>query len=94
MNIFALLAAFGAGLFGAILGGVPTFIMTGLIALAGGIAGMAGVSDVATASMAFGSVFGPHVSFSAAAVAAAYAGRKGYLKSGGADVATSLNIVQ
>lgn len=91
MNIFFLIAAFGAGAFGTLIGGTPTFIMTGFVALAGGIAGLAGAADLATATMAFGSVFGPHVSFAAAAVGAAYAARKGYLKTGGADCLTALN---
>ncbi len=91
MEVCTLLAAFGAGVFGTVIGGVATFIMVGLIALAGSIASMAGAADLATSVLAFGTVFGPHISFTGAVTAAAYAGRRGYLKSGGADIMTSLN---
>jgi len=91
MNYLILLASFGAGVFGAMMGGVATFVMVGLIALAGSIASMAGGTDIATATLAFGTVFGPHISFTGAVAAAAYAGRKGYLSSGGADIMTALH---
>lgn len=91
MGLFTLLAAFGTGVFGAVIGGVATFIMVGLIALAGSIAGMAGANDLATSALAFGTVFGPHISFTGSVAAAAYAGRRDYLKSGGADIMTALN---
>ena len=90
MSYLAIIASFGAGVFGAAMGGVATFVMVGLIAIAGSIAAMAGGTDIATATMAFGTVFGPHISFTGAVAAAAYAGRKKYLKSGGADIMTAL----
>lgn len=91
MSYLTIAASFGAGVFGSVMGGVATFIMVGLIALAGSIAAMAGGTDIATSVMAFGTVFGPHISFTGAVAASAYAGRKGYLKSGGADIMTALH---
>ena len=90
MNYLSLIAAFGAGVFGSMLGGVATFVMVGFIALAGSIAAMAGGADLATACIAFGTVFGPHISFAGAVTAAAYAGKQGYLPTGGADIFTAL----
>lgn len=91
MNYLVLLASFGAGVFGAVMGGVASFVMVGLIALAGSAAAMAGGTDIATAVLAFGTVFGPHISFTGSVTAAAYAGRKGYLSSGGSDIMTALH---
>jgi hypothetical protein len=90
--IFNLLAAFGGGIFAAAIGGVPAFIMTGVFAIAGSIASMCG-ADVAggilTGNIAFGSFFGPHISFAGAVAAAAYAKKKGALDNG-ADIVTAL----
>lgn len=91
MNVLELIAAFGAGVFGTLIGGTPAFIMTGFVALAGGIAGMAGAADLAASGIAFGSVFGPHVCFAPAVVSAAYVARKKYADISGADTLTALN---
>lgn len=88
--LVSLLASFGTGVFGTALGGAASFVPLGLIALAGTIANLAGASDIATAAFAFGTVFGPHMSFAGAVTAAAYAGKKGYLKTGGSDIFTAL----
>ena len=92
MSIFALLAAFGGGVFAAAIGALPAFIMTGVFAVVGAVAGMCGAADASNILvnyMAFGSFFGPHISFAAGVAAAAYAKKKG-LTDNGADIAPAL----
>ncbi len=93
MDIFGLIAAFGGGIFGAALGAVPAFIMTGVIATIGAIAAMAGVAGgaVAVNSIAFGSFFGPHVAFGGGVAAAAFAANKKAKLASGTDVVSPLN---
>ena len=73
------LAAFGAGCLASCIGAVPAFVMTGLIAIAGTVGGFAG-----TATIAFGTVFGPHIAFAGAVAATAYAAKKGAIEAGAA----------
>ncbi|WP_254545113.1 hypothetical protein [Halomarina pelagica] len=94
-----LIAAFAGGAFGAALGALPAFIFTGFMVIAGEAAEIAnrhigqtvGISAAEldavgiTGSIAFGPVFGPHISFAAGAAAAAYAARKGYIDDPGFD---------
>ncbi len=91
MNIFALIAAFGGGAFAAAIGGVEAFIFTGILSIIGAVAGMAGAADASGTliNMAFGSFFGPHISFAGAVAGAAYAKKKGVLENG-ADIVTPL----
>lgn len=90
MDIFSLIAAFGGGVIGAYMGALPAFILTGVVALAGGVVALAGAPDIAVGFIAFGSYLGPHVAFAGGVAAAAYAGKKKSLKSG-ADLTKSLN---
>lgn len=91
MDMFALLAAFGGGVIGAYMGALPSFILTGVFALVGGVLTAAGVSnDVSIGILAFGSFVGPHIAFAGGVAAAAYAGKKGKLASG-TDIVSSLN---
>jgi hypothetical protein len=90
------IAAFAGGAFGAALGALPAFIFTGFMVIAGEAANRIGASiageigDLSagavgagiTGSVAFGPVFGPHISFAGGAAAAAYAARKGYMDTG------------
>ncbi|WP_142857111.1 hypothetical protein [Salinigranum halophilum] len=92
-----LLAAFAGGAFGAALGALPAFCFTGFMVIAGEAAnlaagavveagsidlGGAGVAAGITGNVAFGTVFGPHISFAGGAAAAAYAAKKGYMDFG------------
>ncbi|MFB6094656.1 MAG: hypothetical protein ABEJ77_06910 [Halanaeroarchaeum sp.] len=73
--VFAVIAAMGGGAFGAAIGALPAFIMTGFMVIAGAVATAIGV-DGAAATMyaaAWGPLFGPHVGFQAGTAAAAYA---------------------
>ncbi len=80
--LFGLAAAFGAGTLAAAMGAVNAFIMTGVIAIVGGFIQCIGAPDGVTGIVAFGTIFGPHLSFAAGAAAAAYAKRIGKLESG------------
>lgn len=85
-------ASFGGGVFGAAIGGLPAFILTGLVVLAGVAAGF--FKDLSPAQavlgqVAFGPFLGPHVAFGGAVAAAAYAARKGLLATG-KDIVTPL----
>lgn len=88
-SILYLIAAFGGGLLGAALGGLPVFILCGFAALVG--AGIAAATGDATFSnlVAWGPILGPQVSFAGGAAAAVYAMKKGKLASG-RDIATAL----
>ena len=63
MNLFALVASFGGGIIGAYMGALPAFILTGVIAIAGSVAAMAGGADMTVGFIAFGSYLGPHIAF-------------------------------
>ncbi|MFC6825270.1 hypothetical protein [Halopelagius fulvigenes] len=89
-----LVAAFAGGAFGAAIGGQPAFIFTGFLVIAGeagnvaaeAVASAANVDPAQvgalglTGSIAFGPVFGPHISFAAGAAASAYAAKRGYME--------------
>ena len=66
-----LIAAFAGGMFGAAVGAIPAFILTGLAAIiSAAVAIITGQGDLVGA-IAFGPLLGPHVSF-AGGVAGAY----------------------
>ena len=55
MNIIQLITAFGGGMLGAAIGGVPAFVFTGLTVIIAIFAGESGMPVIGTLS--FGSVF-------------------------------------
>lgn len=73
MNILALVAAFGGGAFGALIGALPAFILTGAICIAGAGISLAGGADLIVGNIAFGSFLGPHIAFAGGVAAVAYA---------------------
>ncbi|WP_243158068.1 hypothetical protein [Aminipila terrae] len=83
------IAAFGGGVIGAYIGALPAFILTGLIAIAGGTAALAGATDVTVGFVAFGAYLGPHVAFAGGVAAAGYACKTKKLGSG-TDILSSL----
>lgn len=94
MDLFSIelvVAAFAGGLFGAALGPLPAFAFTGFLVLVGETLAMvrrtvgteAAMLPPITDAVAFGVVFGPHVSFAGGAAAVAYAARKGYIDDAG-----------
>jgi hypothetical protein len=76
------LASFAGGAFGAAIGGLPAFILTGLAVIAGEAAVLAGADGNITNLIGFGPIFGPHISFAGGAAGAAYAAKQGYLEDG------------
>ncbi|MGL5313491.1 MAG: hypothetical protein ACRC92_09610 [Peptostreptococcaceae bacterium] len=108
MDILALVAAFGGGAFGALIGALPAFILTGAICIAGAAISLAGGPDLVVGNVAFGSFLGPHIAFAGGAAAAAFAAnmrgtKKAVSSTGevietvndvpnGADICLSLNI--
>jgi hypothetical protein len=74
-------------MWGAAVGAVPAFIFTGILALLGAAAAASGHSELV--GVAFGPVFGPHVSFGGGVAAAAYAASKGKLPTG-RDIGSAL----
>ncbi|KNZ43253.1 hypothetical protein [Acetobacterium bakii] len=87
MDITLLIAAFGGGLFAAAIGGVPSFIFTGLTVIAAILAGDFGAPAIGIVS--FGSMFSPAIAFAGAVAAAGYAKKIGKLEVG-ADIVTPL----
>jgi hypothetical protein len=74
MSIELLVGAIGGGMFAALIGALPAFIMTGLFCIAGfASGGMAGLIG-----LAFGTFWGPHIAFSGGVAASAFAYSKGY----------------
>ena len=80
------LAAFGGGCLAACIGAVPAFVMTGLIAIVGAVVATGGAAAGATVfgTIAFGTFFGPHISFAGGVAATAYAAKKGHIEAGAA----------
>ena len=78
------IAAFGAGVLAAAVGSVNAFIMTGFIAIIGGTLMCLGVPLAGDLNgiVAFGTIWGPHVSFAAGAAATAYAAKIKKIESG------------
>ncbi|MFD1067021.1 hypothetical protein [Oceanobacillus locisalsi] len=75
MSFVMILAAFGGGVFGALIGGTTSFVFTGFLGLAGAATAVASGSTLILDSVAFGPFFGPHVAFVGGVAAAGYAGR-------------------
>lgn len=76
MSIVTLIAAFGGGVFGSLIGATTAFIFTGIMALVGIAVSLSGGGDMILNEIAFGPLFGPHVAFAGGVAAAAYLGRK------------------
>ena len=80
MDWSTLLASFAGGMWGAAVGAVPAFVVTGVLAIFGAVAVAAGHPEFL--GIAFGPVFGPHVSFGGGVGAAAFAGWRGLMPNG------------
>ncbi|MCU0488301.1 MAG: hypothetical protein MUE67_05035 [Anaerolineales bacterium] len=83
-----LVAAFGAGVWGAAIGGLPSFILCGVAAMIGAATGALDNASY-LGGVAFGLILGPQISFAGGAAAAVYAAKRGKL-AGGRDIATAL----
>jgi len=91
MTIYMILAAFGGGLFGALIGALPAFIFTGFTGLIGVALAMAGVDYDWFGTVTFGYMFGPHIAFAGGVAAAAFAANRKKVLGAGNDILTSLN---
>ena len=90
MDLNLLIAAFGGGVIGAAFGAIPAFIITGILAIAGGLIAMAGIPELSVGSITFGVFWGPHIAFAGAAAAAAVAALKRHKVESSGDVLTPL----
>ncbi len=88
-SLTLLLAAFAGGLFGAAIGTLPAFLFAGVAVVISVAAAAAGSDFDFIGNVAFGPVFGPHVSFAGGVAAAAFAARRGDLENG-RDIAAPL----
>lgn len=77
-----LLAAFAGGMFGAAVGAIPAFILTGLAAAVGAAVAIITGDGTLVGSVAFGPFLGPHTAFAGGVAGAAFAAKKGKLDSG------------
>lgn len=87
MNIiFGLLASFGGGALGAVMGALPSFILMGVIAITGSIVALAGAADITVANVAFGSFLGPHITFAGAIAAVAFCANQKHAIASGKNI--------
>lgn len=91
MTIYMIMAAFGGGLFGALIGALPAFIFTGFSGLIGVALAMSGSSFDWLGTVTFGYMFGPHIAFAGGVAAAAFAANKKKVLGNGADILTPMN---
>ncbi|MBC3887280.1 hypothetical protein GH810_03020 [Acetobacterium paludosum] len=87
MDFTLLIAAFGGGLLATMLGGLNSFIICGLAALAAILGGQAGAPAIGL--FAFGPAFGPHVAFAGGVAASAFAKTRNLIENG-QDIVTPL----
>lgn len=85
-----LILSFGGGVFGAAIGGLPSFVLCGVCATIGLAVFWATGEDTFLNLTAWGPLLGPHIAFAGGVAAAAYAAKAGKLKSGGKDIVSSL----
>lgn len=89
IDVFELLGAAAGGFLGATFGALVAFVFTGIAVLIA-VAVLIGTGSTGFfESVAFGPVFGPHISFAAGVAAVAYAYRRGFITSG-RDIVTPL----
>lgn len=88
--VMMLVMCFAGGMFGAIIGGLPSFVMTGVAAVVGLGVLLASGDGTFVNAIAWGPLLNPGVAFVGGVAAAAYAGKKGKLEGGGKDIVTPL----
>ncbi len=91
-SLNTLLICFGGGIFGAALGALWAFVLTGFIVLGGCMVVMAGGGDFILLQVGLGPIFGPHIGFLGGAIAASYAAgvRKNLASGTGKDILSPL----
>jgi len=83
--------AFCGGVFGAAVGALPSFVLCGVGALLGGVAGIVSGGEITLVDtwVTWGPLVGPQTAFAGGAVAAVYAKRRGLFENG-RDICTPL----
>ncbi|TCO77952.1 hypothetical protein [Marinisporobacter balticus] len=90
ITVEVILAAFGGGVFGALIGALPAFIFVGVMGLIGIAVSACGGNVDIVGNVAFGTLFGPHIAFAGGVAAAAYAANKKHYLESGMDILTPL----
>ena len=81
-DLLYLVAAFAGGMFGAAVGAIPAFIITGLAAIIVSAVAIVTGDGSLVGAIPFGSFLGPHIAFAGGVAGAAYAAKKGKLDGG------------
>jgi hypothetical protein len=81
-DIEMMILSFAGGVFGAAIGGLPAFVLCGVLATIGLAVFWATGEDTFVNALAWGPLFGPHIAFAGGVAAAAYAAKKGKLETG------------
>lgn len=91
-SIHVILAAFGGGVVGALLGALPMFIMTGFIGFIAVALQLSGseMAGMFVGDIVFGPFTGPHIAFGGGAAAAAFAAHRLEALDSGSDILTPL----
>jgi hypothetical protein len=90
-NLITMIAlSFGGGMFGAAIGGLPSFVLCGFGAVIGLAIYLVTGDPTFVDAVAWGPFLGPHIAFAGGVAAAAYAGKTGKLEGGGKDIVTPL----
>ena len=88
-DVEMLILSFGGGVFGAAIGGLPAFVLCGVLAVVGLAVYWATGQDLFVNALAWGPLLGPHIAFAGGVAAAAYAAKKGKMENG-KDIVGSL----
>lgn len=94
MSVIPIVASFGGGLIGALIGGLPAFIFAGFIGLVGVGIIAAGGPDIILNHVVFGTMFGPHIAFAGGIAAAAFAANKKKVLESGMDILHSPSTIK
>lgn len=89
-ELVLVLAAFGGGILGALIGALPAFIFTGFVGLIGMGVIAGGGPDTILSQVTFGALLGPHIAFAGGVAAAAFAANKRGAIASGLDIVTPL----
>jgi len=91
LNITAIgmIGALAGGFFAAAIGGLFSFVFTGVAVLIGIVIALANGDGTFVGLIGFGPYFGPHIAFGGGVAAVAYAARRGWVENG-RDIVTPL----
>lgn len=90
ISLTMVLAAFCGGVFGSAIGALPAFIFVGFTGIVGVAVQLAGGPPTILNDVAFGNLFGPHISFGPAVAATAFAASRRKKIHSGLDIVVPL----